>query len=406
MKTTALTALATAVLLTGTPAAASFLYNPMFLDESSEDGLRDPIEFFRPGAEMHDPAALTLLGIMNDLGQGVPRNPKKAVEYFKKGAEAGNKECYYYVAIKYLDGKDFPKDMDKARYWSLLGAKGGQAQCQYNLGLMYANADGVERDVEKAVYWLKKAADQHETRATIPLYDLSPDTCDDPDYAFNLGVYYYGGKQPGLSQDKADKKAYAYFKTAANLGHPEAFTALAHMYATGRGVAKDEKKSKALYRTAAEKNSPAGQFAMAFYYLENEERKKAFPWLEKAAQAGHADAQFLLSLCYHDGVMGKPDMDAYLKWTKRAADNGSSRAQINYASYLADHDDGTLDKTRVFDLFKKAADAGDRVGIFNVGMCYKIGYGVKSDPVKAKPWLEKACDEGYAPACRALEANH
>ena len=50
----------------------------------------------------------------------------------------------------------------------------------------------------------------------------------------------------------------------------------------------------------------------------------------------------------------------------------------------------------------KAADHED-FEIFEVGLCYKIGWGVEKDPVKAVEWFRKAADKGHKVAQINLE---
>jgi TPR repeat protein len=42
--------------------------------------------------------------------------------------------------------------------------------------------------------------------------------------------------------------------------------------------------------------------------------------------------------------------------------------------------------------------------MYNVGLAYYVGKGVKSDPFEAKRWLDKAADAGFAHAALLLGA--
>jgi TPR repeat protein len=53
--------------------------------------------------------------------------------------------------------------------------------------------------------------------------------------------------------------------------------------------------------------------------------------------------------------------------------------------------------------YRKAADAGDGVGMMNVGVMYANGRGVPRDDAQAAIWYRKAADAGDADAVEALK---
>ena len=52
--------------------------------------------------------------------------------------------------------------------------------------------------------------------------------------------------------------------------------------------------------------------------------------------------------------------------------------------------------------YRKAADLGDALGMYNLGVCYEHGNGVPKDGAEAAKWYRKAADLGDATAMRAL----
>lgn len=54
-------------------------------------------DFFLKGSNMGDPISLRYLGIMNFLGQGVPKNNTKAKDFLQKAVKAGDKEAKRYL---------------------------------------------------------------------------------------------------------------------------------------------------------------------------------------------------------------------------------------------------------------------------------------------------------------------
>ena len=61
-----------------------------------------------------------------------------------------------------------------------------------------------------------------------------------------------------------------------------------------------------------------------------------------------------------------------------------------------------VDFAKALEAFKHAAKGGLKEAMFNVGLAYYVGKGVKSDPAEAKRWLDKAADAGFAKAAMML----
>jgi uncharacterized protein len=63
------------------------------------------------------------------------------------------------------------------------------------------------------------------------------------------------------------------------------------------------------------------------------------------------------------------------------------------------------DQTQAAAWYKKAAEAGSAVGMFNLGTCYESGKGIDKDMEQAIAWYRKAADAGDAMAQKWL-ADH
>jgi len=90
-----------------------------------------------------------------------------------------------------------------------------------------------------------------------------------------------------------------------------------------------------------------------------EDKEKAFPWYLKAAEEGHAEAQFYVGLCYSKGEGVLQDSDKSFQWYMKAAEQGYPQAQ------------------------------------FNVGYCYEYANGVMQDQDKALEWFVRAANKGH-----------
>jgi hypothetical protein len=71
----------------------------------------------KPLAEQGLPEAQFNLGLMYEMGQGVPQNYAEAVKWYRKAAEQGFAEAQYNLGKMYYTGQGVPKDYVLAHMW-------------------------------------------------------------------------------------------------------------------------------------------------------------------------------------------------------------------------------------------------------------------------------------------------
>ena len=100
-----------------------------------------------------------------------------------------------------------------------------------------------------------------------------------------------------------------------------------------RGVARDHAEAAKWYRRAAEQGHASAQFNLGLMYKNGEgvpqDYAKAAKWYRQAAEQGKADAQNNLGLMYHNGEGVPQDYAEAAKWYVRAAEGGDADAQNN-----------------------------------------------------------------------------
>ena len=100
------------------------------------------------------------------------------------------------------------------------------------------------------------------------------------------------------------------------------------MYFDGRGVPQDYAKAVRWYRRAAEQGHANAQFNLGNMYFHGrgvpEDYPEAVRWLHLAAEQGDADAQFNLGLMYEYGAGAAQDLVRAHKWFNLAASRFSS----------------------------------------------------------------------------------
>ena len=224
-------------------------------------------------------------------------------------------------------------------------AEQGYAPAQYNLGVCYAKGQGVAQNYAEAVKWYSKAAEQGNKYAQN-----------------NLGVCYKDGQ--GVAQNYAE--AVKWFTKAAEQGNKYAQNNLGVCYARGQGVAQN--------------------------YAE------AVKWYTKAAEQGDAPAQTDLGLCYARGQGVARNYAEALKWYTKAANQGFVPS---YAGLSACYYEMKA-YSQAFKWARKAAEAGDAIGMYLLGVMYAQGTGVEADKQMAIQWLTKAANKGFKPAREIL----
>jgi S1-C subfamily serine protease len=141
-------------------AAPAFSYN--------EDDFKEA----KKGAESGDVEAQLTVGIMYDLGQGVPQNFTEALKWYTQAANKGNPIAQNNLGVMYLNGSGTAQNFVDAAKWISLAANQGYAKAQMNLGFLYADGHGVPRNPLNSMVWLRKAAEQGDSVAEEALGDV------------------------------------------------------------------------------------------------------------------------------------------------------------------------------------------------------------------------------------------
>lgn len=296
-------------------------------------------EWYTKAADQGNAEAQIQLGNLYDKGIGVTQNYIKAVEWYTKAVKQNNHNAQYLLGKMYEEGRGVPQNDSKAVELYTQAVSGKYAsEAQYNLGVMYIAGRGVTPNYEKAVELFSKAASQNYRKAQL-----------------GLGIMYLEGK--GVRQDY--KKALELITKAAQgswrgKGLHEAKYVLAQMYEEGIGVKEDFGEAFDLYIEAAEegdqdakiklekffedfkKRAEAGnvgaQNNLAWMYVEGLGVEKNYmmakKWYLKAAQNGHAIAQYNVGVNYAKGENGfDEDINEARKWLKESLDNGYNDAK-------------------------------------------------------------------------------
>lgn len=123
--------------------------------------------------------------------------------------------------------------------------------------------------------------------------------------------------------------------------------------------------------------------------------REAFWCLSRAAELGHAEAQFNVGLLYHKGEGTAFDVVEALRWYHRAASQGHADAYYQMGSLYSRGEGVPRDRAKAFAFFHEAATRGHVEAQFHLGIIYDEGRGVRVDVDTAEVWYRKAADQGH-----------
>lgn len=123
-----------------------------------------------------------------------------------------------------------------------------------------------------------------------------------------------------------------------------------------------------------------------------------------AAEGGDTDSQYVYGLMYAEG--GSPDHWIAARWYRRAAEKGHAQAQFKLGDLLDRGKGVPEDPDQAALWYRKAADAGHAGAQTNLGLMYLHGRGLPWDDQQARVWLALAADGGSAMAQYSLGLVH
>jgi TPR repeat protein len=115
-------------------------------------------------AEQGDPEAQFNLGVIYNLGSGVPRDGKKAVRLWLSAAEKGHATAQAYLGTRYENGFGVPQNYALAFKWYRLAAEQGSWIGQGGLAGMFEKGLGMPKNLIEAYAWYS-AADANKGEA-------------------------------------------------------------------------------------------------------------------------------------------------------------------------------------------------------------------------------------------------
>jgi TPR repeat protein len=269
----------------------------------------------------------------------------EAVEFLVRATELKNGSAACLLGKIYYDGEAMPIDLGLAFAYFDTAAMYGNDIAMYNLGVMYKNGYGISTDYNKAMENFYKAADKNNDESMVTLGDI-----------------FIGGELV----PKNVEKGINWYEKAAALGNMDASFNLGTIYMEGQHVTRNTDKAIEWFRKAAESGNETAMRHLAVSYEQKKYLGDAYLWYKKAADKGDLLSMVKLVSAYRNGAGNiAKDADQYSEWltkTTEMADSKSDAADGETLYQLAKMfaEAPSPDKRKIFDYYKKAADAGHK----------------------------------------------
>ena len=306
------------------------------------------VELFEEAAEEGSTSAWMMLGRIYFLGEGVPKNLKKAFQSYSRAAELGEPAGMYMASLSYLGGLGVEKD--EARGNQLLKQA---VDADYPCALlcfsgMYEFGNSVPKDRETSLYYSRRAAQTMEEYGIgghisnlmrnissevnqREVYDWSSILAGNGSRLGQLQLANCYMNSVGTNQDYA--KAFELLQRSAEQGEPQAYLQLCALSFMGRGVEVNYEEAQRWGKKAAEAGIDKG-YLFVFFCEAIPADKKGVPVsaeavrnLEKASEMGLPDAEFYYGQCLLEGLHGiKKDYVKALQLFKQAKEKGYEKA--------------------------------------------------------------------------------
>ncbi len=244
-------------------------------------------------------------------------NPEQALYWFKKAADANDIQAQMYCAAAYLYGVGTKPNSDLAKRYYIAAARGGNSIAQYTLAQSFLETHQ-SANKKLGLIWLNKAVAQNNPEAQVMLGEL----------------YATGGLV-----DKDLVRARELAGLAIAQGYVPA------IYQMGE-IARQENDlplAKEWYTKAINAHYLPAEIAMAKLYMQEKtpmyDLHAGFLWMLKAAQNGSSDAQLSLSMMYKNGQGVEACQQLAKEWQQEAAvtaKNTLASAQIKASQWLTD----------------------------------------------------------------------
>lgn len=379
-----------------------------------------------------DARAKTALGLRYAMGRGVPADDAQAMVWLREGALAGDAVAQVSLATMLAFESDV-QDLPGALVWFGKAADQGNTQAQAELARMLDAGLGVTRSPAEAQQWRDSAQEQADrsmrdwafliaatgadkwrlakgAAGRTQLVASDVDSLDGVVPAVDVravGLAVERGSVPALSVGavllatgngvrKDEKLAVEWLKKAADAGDRYAQAALGELFMLGWGPLEKDQEKAALWMGRAARQGLREAMTSYGSMLAGgkgmkENRREAFVWIRKAADAGEPRARLMMAM----NAMARNEREEAAHWFSLAAENGDD-AVLSMLGVLYGWGDAAVagESEKVTEV-RRYAQRGEPEAQLMLGLLFEEGWGVARNTVQAERWFLSAAVQGY-----------
>ncbi|CAI2179428.1 11556_t:CDS:2 [Funneliformis geosporum] len=257
---------------------------------------------------------------------------------------------------------------------------------QVYLAQCFNDGHGIEQNHDLAFKWYQKAAECEST----------------------IGQFYLGNcYEHGIGIKNNLEKAFYWYKKSAKNENQFAQYSLGTFYEIGTSTERDVIKAFEFYNYSANQGYLDAQYKENAMNMEMVLKKMKLMLLNfiKTKQE-YLNAQYKVAYCYDKGFGIEIDKGKAFELYKDAAEKGNKLAQNNLA-LLYEQGEGTetnLENALIW--YNKAAENGSELAQYSLGLNYEVGKGTEKDETKAFEFYKKSAEHGYLNAQSAENGNN
>ncbi|MBR2620637.1 MAG: sel1 repeat family protein, partial [Firmicutes bacterium] len=302
-----------------------------------------------------------------------------AMEHWLKAAQSGDNGALFDIGWMLWFDQDILDNQEQYTYWSEKAKEAGyydfdeeNVHIAYELGLF--NHFDIP-DINDAVYWYRRAALGGNVLSMRFLAEIFHD--------HESALYDI-------------EEAAHWYQQAAEAGDVEAMYSIGKMFRSGEGVPQDEQQAVYWLMKAAETDYEEG-----LSYYNTKYYSPVMRYWERAAEAGHVNAMYMLGQMYGLGLSSM-DFDQAIYWCQKAAEVGHSDARYMVEQMYDFYKSKNPDIDQAIFWCQKAAEVGHLNAMYSLAEMYRHGYYngiiVQENPQLAVYWYQRAGEAGCVDA--------
>ena len=394
----------------------------------TEQNQMEALKWFTLSAEQGDVSAMSRVASSHKDGIGTAVNQSEAIKWFTELAERGNAHAQFVLGNMIFNKEGTDQNLENAFRWFSKSAESGNNFSRFQVAVMLRDGIGTEKNIKQAIEWFCLAAAQGNANAQAALMDILslPEIDQQNDIDIEEGLKLavaqlkqlaengnivaqknFAGKLltgVGVEQDCA--MALEWYLRAAKAGDSGARYQVGIMYKNGIGAEKDLNEAIMWLDLAAKQKNYGAIESLAYMLLNGEYMEKdehtAFKMFKEVADSGNQWIRNQVGTMYRDGIGIERNRTEARKYFKLSAEQGHPLARLNLADLASKG--GSDDDCRLSLLmYRKAAENGNALACYKLGIIYRDGIGTDIDLNSALMWLKIAAEKQHKEAKIEIE---